>query len=110
MSNESGKTCMNPVARIIPAAKDFAITKMFRSGLRAGMERVTRGKHTPIMLVTRIETMAMILSGCALCLLLQESCACSSHPGDTVSTCGVEKERRMKRMKASLAAIFKSNY
>lgn len=72
MSKESGSTCMNPVARMIPAAKDLTITKRFRSGCKAGMERVTRGKHTPIMLVTRMETIAMILRGRARFLSLQE--------------------------------------
>ena len=106
MSNESGKTCMNPVARIIPAAKDFTITNKFLSGLRAGTERVTRGKQTPIMLVTRMETMAMIFRGNAFDLLLHESSESASHSSETTErTCVVEKERRMKKMEMSLESL-----
>lgn len=106
MSNESGKTCMNPVARIIPAAKDFTITNKLLSGLRAGTERVTRGKQTPIMLVTRMETMAMIFRGNAFDLLLHESSESASHSSETAErTCVVEKERRMKKMEMSLESL-----
>lgn len=40
MSKESGKTCMNPVARMMPEAKALIMINKLRSGLRAGRERV----------------------------------------------------------------------
>lgn len=46
----------------------------------AGTERVTRGKHTPIMLVTRMETIAMSLRGNAPVLSLQELDSVSQSP------------------------------
>lgn len=79
MSKESGKTCMKPVPRIIPAANALTITKRLRSGLNADIERVTRGKHTPIMLVTKMETMAMIFKVKALDLLLHVLCVSDPH-------------------------------
>lgn len=79
MSKESGKTCINPVAKMMPEAKALTITKRLRSGLRAGMERVIRGRHTPMMLVTRIAAMPMIFKGKALDLLLQGLLVSSSH-------------------------------
>lgn len=63
MSKESGSTCMNPVARIIPAANALTTTNRLRSGLRAGIERVTSGRQTPMMLVMRMEKIAIILRG-----------------------------------------------
>lgn len=79
MSKESGKTCINPVAKMMPEAKALTITKRLRSGLRAGMERVIRGRHTPMMLVTRIVAMPMIFKDKALDLLLQGLFVSSSH-------------------------------
>ena len=79
MSKESGKTCINPVAKMMPEAKALTITKRLRSGLRAGTERVIRGKHTPMMLVMRIVAMPMIFKLRALDLLLQGLFVSSSH-------------------------------
>lgn len=79
MPKESGKTCMNPVARMIPEAKALMMMKRLRSGLRAGTERVTRGRETPMMLVMRIEAMPMSFNGRALVLLLQELLVSSLH-------------------------------
>jgi hypothetical protein len=61
---------MNPVPRMIPAAKHFTITKRSRSGLKAGIERDTKGKLTPIMLVNNIANIDIIFSGRAFSLLL----------------------------------------
>jgi hypothetical protein len=85
ISKESGNTCMNPVARMIPAAKALTITKRLRSGCKAGIERVKRGALTPIMLVTKIETMAIIFRVKALALSLQELVS-STHPSFTADS------------------------
>lgn len=68
-SNESGKTCMYPVARITPEAKALTNTKSFLSGCKAGMARERMGRVTPIILATRIAAMAMTLSFKDLVLL-----------------------------------------
>lgn len=62
---------MNPVPRMIPAAKHFTIMKRSFSGLRAGTERVTKGRVMPIMLEAKMVNMAMIFRGRAFFLLLQ---------------------------------------
>ncbi|KAL2494055.1 Uncharacterized protein Fot_37812 [Forsythia ovata] len=53
ISNESGKTCMNPVPKMIPAAKHLTITNRLRSGLRAGIERVIRVSPSQGWLLTK---------------------------------------------------------
>ena len=62
---------MNPVPRMMPAAKHFTIMKRLFSGLRAGTERVTKGRDMPIMLAAKMVNMAMIFRGRAFFLLLQ---------------------------------------
>lgn len=104
MSKESGKTCMKPVASMMPAAKDLTMRNRFLSGCSAGIERVTRGKHTPIMLVTRMETMAMILRGNALALSLQELMDSVPHSSDTEKAWGVKVEKRMMKMEMSFTS------
>lgn len=86
---------------MIPAAKHLTITNRFRSGCRAGIERVTSGKHTPIMLVTRIEKMAMIFRGRALDLLMQppDSVPQSS---DSERVWSGKRAMKMKRVEMSL--------
>ncbi|KAF2312768.1 hypothetical protein GH714_039983 [Hevea brasiliensis] len=59
---ESGNTCMYPVARITPEANALTIENKFLSGLRAGTAVENNGKHTPTMVVIRIEAIAMSLS------------------------------------------------
>ncbi|MCD9644217.1 hypothetical protein HAX54_032365 [Datura stramonium] len=95
MSNESGSTCMKPVARIIPAANALTITKRLRSGLRAGIECVTSGRHTPIMLVIKMDIMAMIFKDNALDLLTHEL---SSSAPQSDCTPRAKIEMRMKKM------------
>lgn len=102
MSNESGNTCMNPVARIIPAAKALTTTKRFLSGCRAGIERVKSGKQTPIMLVIKIVTIAMILRGNAADLSLQELVSSPHSSSDCERAWGVKMEMMMKKMEMSL--------
>lgn len=77
---------MNPVARIIPEAKALTMANRLLSGFNAGIERVTNGSETPIILVIRIETMAIIFSGSAFCLLLQEFEDSASHSDGTTET------------------------
>lgn len=96
MSNESGSTCMNPVARMIPAANALTITKRLRSGFSAGIERVTNGRHTPIILVTKMENMAMIFKGNALDLLTHELFSSAPQSSTTDKTRGAKIEMRMK--------------
>ena len=105
MSKESGNTCMNPVARMIPAANDLTITKRLRSGLSAGIDRVTRGKHTPIMLVTRMDIMAMILSVKALDLLIQSPVSVEHSSGATDRTWGAKVVRRRKKIEMNLTGV-----
>ncbi|KAL6975922.1 hypothetical protein U1Q18_024717 [Sarracenia purpurea var. burkii] len=102
MSKESGSTCMNPVARMIPAANDLTITKRFRSGLSAGIERVTRGEPTPTMLVTIMQAMATIFSGRALDLSMQSPNSDEHSSGATERAREVKKEMRTKKMEMSL--------
>jgi hypothetical protein len=59
---ESGNTCMYPVARITPDANAFITTNKSLSGLSAGIVRENNGKHTPIILATKIEKMAISFS------------------------------------------------
>lgn len=101
MSNESGNTCMNPVARMIPAANALTMTNKFRSGWRAGMERVRRGELTPMMLVTRMEKMAMSFRDNAPDLSVQELFS-GSHSSESESARGVNREMRRKKMERSL--------
>lgn len=68
MSKESGKTCMKPVERMIPEAKDFTMRKGDFSGWKAGTDRAKNGRQTPIRLVMRIEKIAMSLRSNALSL------------------------------------------
>lgn len=98
MSKESGSTCMKPVAKIIPAANALTITKRLLSGLRAGIERENNGRHTPIMLVIKMETMAMIFKDNALDLLTHELSSSSPQYSTTDKTRGVKIEMRMKKM------------
>ncbi|KAL2473921.1 fe(2+) transport protein 1-like [Forsythia ovata] len=97
----SGKTCINPVPRIIPEAKDLTMIKRLRSGLRAGIEHVTRGKHTSIMLMKRMEEMAMIFRCSALALLLQLLFDSASHTSSTDTTCVENMEIRKKTKEMS---------
>ena len=98
MSKESGNTCMNPVARMIPEANALTMMNRLRSGLKAGIEREKRGKHTPIMLVTNIEAMAISLSGSAADLLLQLLLLSDSHSSDCEAACEVKMVMRMKKI------------
>lgn len=105
LSKESGKTCMNPVAKIIPAANDLTMTKRLRSGLSAGTERVTSGRETPIILVTRMETIAMILRGKAFFLLLQLSFSSEPQSSTTDRTWTEKWERIMKKMEKTTTIL-----
>lgn len=101
---------MNPVARIIPAANALTTTNRLRSGLRAGIERVTSGKQTPIMLVMRMEKIAIIFRGKARFLLLQVLFVSSSH-SDEVERTWVEKiEMRRMNMEMSLRSLVAMTY
>lgn len=102
MSKESGNTCMNPVARMIPEAKALTMMNRLRSGAKAGIEREKRGKHTPIMLVTKMEAMAMSLRGSAADLLLQLFWLSDWHPSDCATACDMKMEMRMKKLEMSL--------
>ncbi|GER49550.1 inositol hexakisphosphate anddiphosphoinositol-pentakisphosphate kinase 1 [Striga asiatica] len=61
-ANESGSTCMYPVASMTPDAKALTRTNMSLSGCRAGTEWETIGRQTPAMLAARMEAMAMSLN------------------------------------------------
>lgn len=104
MSKESGNTCMNPVASMIPEAKALTMTKRLRSGPKAGIAREKRGKHTPIMLVTRMEAMAMSLRGRAADLLLHLFLLSDWQSSDCETACDVKMEMRMKMMEMSLGS------
>lgn len=67
-SNESGSTCMYPVASMTPEAKALTMENKSLSGWRAGTERENSGRQTPIKLKTKMEAMAMSFnfSACAL--------------------------------------------
>ena len=105
MSKESGKTCMNPVDRMIPEAKDLMITNKLFSGLSAGIERVNRGEHTPIMLAISMEKMAMILRGKAFFLSVQPpSSVLQYSSGATESACSVKMDMIIKRRERSLTS------
>lgn len=95
---------MNPVARIIPAAKALTTTKRFLSGCRAGIQRVNSGKQTPIMLVIKIVTMAMILRGNAADLSLQELVSSPHSSSDFERAWGMKMEMMMKKMEMSLTS------
>ncbi|KAD3642239.1 hypothetical protein E3N88_31463 [Mikania micrantha] len=81
MPKESGKTCINAVAKMMPDAKALTITNRLRSGLRTGMERVIRGRDTPMRLVMNMAAIPIIFKGKALDLLLQGLLVSSSHCG-----------------------------
>ena len=51
---------------MIPEANALMIENALESGLRAGMDCVSSGRHTPIMLVNKIIAIAMRLSFKAL--------------------------------------------
>ena len=58
-----------------------------RSKPKAGIEREKRGKHMPIMLAIKMETMAMNLRGSASDFLLQLFLLLDWHPSDCATTC-----------------------
>ena len=72
------------------------------SGLKAGIERVTKGKHTPITLVAKIENMAITFRGWAFSLLLQLFVDSLSQ---SASACDVKKVIKMKTMKIALCMV-----
>ncbi|KAH6785244.1 hypothetical protein C2S51_037699 [Perilla frutescens var. frutescens] len=61
LSKASGKTCMNPVDRITPAANAFTMKKRLLSGLNAGNLLAATGRHTPAAPATRIDASAAAL-------------------------------------------------
>ncbi|QCE02874.1 hypothetical protein DEO72_LG8g890 [Vigna unguiculata] len=83
-SKASGNTWMNPVARITPAARAFIKTKIFFSGLKAGITLLRRGIHTPIALAIKIDTKAIILYLKDLAVL--RSSFSPSHSAATIGT------------------------
>ena len=83
-SNASGKTWMKPVARITPAARAFIKTKIFFSGLKAGITLPRRGIQTPIPLPIKIDSKAIILYFKDLAVLL--SSFSPSHSAATIGT------------------------
>lgn len=101
ISKESGKTCMKPVARMIPAAKALRMTNMFLSGCNIGIDRVTSGEPTPMTLAMRIEKMAMILRRKALSLFVHEL-AVVSHSSDCETAWIEKKQMRNKKIEKGL--------
>lgn len=101
MSKESGSTCMNPVARIIPEAKALTIAKRSRSGRRAGIDREKSGAQTPKKLVARIAAIAMILRGSALAWLTQLPVSPWQFSGTTEAVGNGRRERK-KTLQQSL--------
>lgn len=95
---------MKPVARIIPDAKHLTITNKLLSGVRAGIERVNKGEHTPIILEINMEKMAMILRGKAFSLLVQPSVSVLHSSGTTESACGVKMQMMIKKIEKSLTS------
>lgn len=87
---------------MIPAAKHFTITNRFPSGLKAGTERDTKGRHTPIMLVTNIENIAMILSDRAFSLLLQLFVLSLSQ---SARACDVKRVIKIKTMEINFCLV-----
>nr|GEV16856.1 hypothetical protein [Tanacetum cinerariifolium] len=102
MSKESGKTCMNPVARMMPEAKALMMMKRLRSGLSAGTERAMRGKETPMMLVKRIEAMPMSFNVRAFDLLLHELVLFCSHLAPAARVVLRNNKCRMNTIKSLL--------
>lgn len=99
ISKESGKTCMNPVPSMIPEEKHFIIVKMLPSERRKGIERLNRGVVTPIKLVAKMATMAMILRGNAFALLMHGSFEALPQPSGPVEIAGdTVKATRMRMM------------
>lgn len=88
---------MKLVPNIIPDAKHLMTMKIFPSGLRNGTYRLKRGAVTPIMLVTRIATIAMILRGNALVLSMHEFVESVSHSFGTVEIAGAIAKEIMRR-------------
>ena len=100
ISNESGKTCIKPVPRIIPEAKHLKIVKMFPSGWRKGTFRLKRGAPTPIMLATKIAAIAMILRGKALALSTHGLADSLAQSSGAVEVAGeIVKETKMNMRK-----------
>lgn len=102
MSKESGRTCMNAVPRIMPAAKALTMMKRSRSGWRAGKARENSGEQTPIMLVTNIDTIAIIFSDRAFDLSMHEPVSDPHSSGATETAGWMRTERVMKKMINSL--------
>lgn len=87
---------------MIPAAKHFTIMKRSFSGLKAGIERVTKGKHTPIMLVTKIAKMDMILRVWAFSLLLHLS---DDSDSQSATAWDVNRVMKMKMIEITLSRV-----
>lgn len=99
--NESGKTCIYPVAKITPEANALTIANGLLSGWSIGMAREKRGRRTPIMLATKMEAMAMSLSLRDLALSWQPCSSWDWHwelgVGVESENDGVKKEKRKRR-------------
>ena len=80
---------------MIPEANALMIENALESGLRAGMDCVSSGRHTPIMLVNKIIAIAMRLSFKALDLSWHP-CVDSVPQWDSLETFNAKDKRREK--------------
>lgn len=88
---------MYPVASITPEANAFTMTNKFLSGPKAGIARVNIGRHTPIMLATKIEAMAINFSFNDSVLSRQEPMVEFGLHSDGASAPAVERREIIRR-------------